>query len=83
MLERKGTSREPGAVSAQHAFRRYDVLIFGLGRFGTAIGLSLKNKGIRVLGIDFNPITGRRWRDLGVDTEFGDGPSRNSCPDFV
>jgi Trk K+ transport system NAD-binding subunit len=43
-----------------------------LARFGTAIGLRLKKRGIRVLGVDFNPLAVRRWRDLGMEAEFGD-----------
>ncbi|MDP3137176.1 MAG: NAD-binding protein [Burkholderiaceae bacterium] len=34
--------------------------------------MRLKNKGIRVLGVDFNPIAVRRWRSLGLNTEYGD-----------
>lgn len=36
------------------------------GRFGAAIGMCLKNKSIRVLGVDFNPIVVRRWRNLAA-----------------
>ncbi|WP_278360300.1 cation:proton antiporter [Thalassospira xiamenensis] len=78
IFERKGTPREP-SDGAHHGGNRYDVLIFGLGRFGTAIGLRLKNKGLHVLGIDFNPLAVRRWRNLGLDTEYGDATD----PEFV
>jgi Trk K+ transport system NAD-binding subunit len=70
-FERKGTAREPNEVPDRMALD-YDVIIFGLGRFGTAIGVRLKKKGVRVLGIDFNPIAARRWRGLGLDVEYGD-----------
>lgn len=78
IFERKGTPREP-SDGVHHGGNHYDVLIFGLGRFGTAIGLRLKNKGLRVLGIDFNPLAVRRWRNLGLDTEYGDATD----PEFV
>ncbi len=71
IFERKGTPREPGD-GVRHAVNRYDVLIFGLGRFGTAVGL-------RVLGIDFNPLAIRRWHNLGLDTEYGDATD----PEFI
>ncbi|MEX0828237.1 MAG: cation:proton antiporter, partial [Haliea sp.] len=71
VFERKGTPREPSG-EPQHGVHEFDVVIFGLGRFGTAIGLRLKNKGQRVLGIDFNPAAVRRWRDLGLEAEYGD-----------
>lgn len=78
IFERKGTPREPGD-GIRHAVNRYDVLIVGLGRFGTAVGLRLRNKGLRVLGIDFNPLAVRRWRNLGLDTEYGDATD----PEFI
>jgi len=72
ILERKGTPREPDAGGGQDEVGRCDVLIFGLGRFGTAIGMRLKSKGIEVLGIDFNPAAVRRWRELGLEAAYGD-----------
>ncbi|WP_417247938.1 cation:proton antiporter [Celeribacter sp.] len=78
IFERKGTPREPNECRA-HSNDSYTVIIFGLGRFGTAIGMRLKKRGIRVLGVDFNPMAVRRWRDLGLETEFGDATD----PEFV
>ncbi len=78
VFERKGTPREPSEAGA-HEANSYSVIIFGLGRFGTAIGLRLNKRGIRVLGVDFNPQAVRRWRDLGLDADFGDA----SDPGFV
>ena len=71
MFERASTPREQeyDNRTPKHA---YHVIIFGLGRFGTAIGLRLKKRGIPVLGVDFNPLAVRRWRELGLDSEFGD-----------
>lgn len=78
IFERKGTPREPSDAGT-HQARGYQVIIFGLGRFGTAIGLRLKKRGIRVLGVDFNPQAVQRWRDLGLEADFGDA----SDPEFV
>jgi Kef-type K+ transport system membrane component KefB len=71
VFERRGTPREPGSLAA-NSRDSFGVVIFGLGRFGTAIGLRLNNRGIRVLGVDFNPLAVRRWRELGLAAEFGD-----------
>jgi len=79
ILERSSTPREPGSDDGQRGPDQYDVMIFGLGRFGTAIGMRLKSRGIRVIGIDFNPIAVRRWRRLGLDTEYGDATD----PEFI
>lgn len=78
VFERRGTPREPSEAGAQPP-GTHDVIVFGLGRFGTAIGLRLHRRGVRVLGVDFNPQAVRRWRDLGMRAEFGDA----SDPEFV
>ena len=78
VFERKGTPREP-SEAGKHKDEPYAVIIFGLGRFGTAVGLRLKKRGVRVLGVDFNPRAVARWRKLGLDAEFGDATD----PEFV
>lgn len=77
-FERKGTPREPGDGESSGPDGPA-VLIFGLGRFGTAIGLRLHKEGKRVLGIDFNPMAVRRWREMGLKAEYGDATD----PEFV
>ena len=78
VFERKGTPREPDdAAPAQGS--GCEVLIFGLGRFGTAIALRLARAGVSVLGVDFNPQAVRRWRALGLAAEYGDATD----PEFV
>ncbi len=78
IFERRGTPREPSEGSAGHD-DGHRVIVIGLGRFGTAIGMRLHKRGIRVLGVDFNPRAVRRWRELGLDTEFGDATD----PEFL
>ena len=57
----------------------HEIVVFGLGRFGTAIAMRLHKRGVRVLGIDFNPLAVRRARDLGLKARFGDATD----PEFV
>ncbi|MDD9709478.1 cation:proton antiporter [Seohaeicola sp. SP36] len=78
VFERKGTPREPTDFAATDD-NDDKVIVFGLGRFGTAIGLRLQKRGIRVLGVDFNPLAVRRWRELGLKAKFGDATD----PEFV
>ena len=78
VFERRGTPREP-SEAGMHREDGHTVIVFGLGRFGTAIGVRLQKRGIKVLGVDFNPLAIRRWRDLGLETEFGDATD----PEFV
>lgn len=78
VFERADTPREP-SETRKHRNDDFKVVIFGLGRFGTAIGMRLLKRGIKVLGVDFNPLAVRRWRQLGLDTEFGDATD----PEFI
>jgi len=77
-FERKGTWREPGTEAIRGA-RDFDVVVLGLGRFGTAIGLRLERGGRRVLGVDFNPEAVRRWRVLDLPVVYGDATD----PEFM
>lgn len=78
LFERKDTPREP-RDAASHDKAGYDVLLFGLGRFGSAIGMRLHQRGVRVLGVDFSPAAVQRGRELGLDATFGDATD----PEFV
>ncbi|MDP3368220.1 MAG: NAD-binding protein, partial [Brevundimonas sp.] len=49
-----------------------DVIVFGLGRYGGAVGAGLEAAGRRVLGVDINPRAVRNWRDRGHEGVFGD-----------
>lgn len=77
-FERRGTPREPHDSMTQRA-QSYSVVIFGLGRFGTALGQRLQRRGVKVLGVDFNPMAVSKWRELGLEAEFGDATD----PEFV
>ena len=78
VFERADTPREPRA-SSQTGVRGVDVLIFGMGRFGTAMALRLQNRGLGVLGVDFNPSAVRRARELGLNAQYGDATD----PEFI
>lgn len=78
VFQRKTATREPTEGGA-HRGERYDVILFGLGRFGAAIGVRLRKRGVRVLGVDFNPLALRRWAELGLDGHFGDATD----PEYV
>lgn len=77
LFERRNTPREH--VEELASLHDYDVIIVGLGHFGTAIAIRLRSHGVRVLGIDFNPQAIRRARELGIDTRYGDATD----PEFV
>ncbi|MCG8377431.1 MAG: cation:proton antiporter [Chlorobiales bacterium] len=50
----------------------YDIILFGLGRYGSAVAQYLKKEGYRILAVDFNPDEVRRWKKQGFDAVYGD-----------
>src|SRR5690606_24364723 len=57
----------------------YDIVVFGLGRYGGTIGRRLIGEGRKVLGVDFSPTAVQRWKRDGLPATFGDV----SDPEFV
>ena len=56
-----------------------DVVVMGLGRYGSDIARRLEAQGFSVLGVDFDPEALRRRRKAGVEAIYGDA----SDPDFI
>ncbi len=50
----------------------YDVVLFGIGRYGTAVAHYLQQDGCRILAVDFNPDEVRRWKKRGFEAIYGD-----------
>lgn len=79
IFERSKPYREE-ALEEQHTWKQsYDVILFGLGRYGKAIAHYLQQEGFSLLAVDFNPDEVRRWRDQGHSVMYGDA----SDPAFV
>ncbi|KFI08507.1 cation:proton antiporter [Massilia sp. BSC265] len=76
-FERKVPEREaaPAPDAPQSA---YDVILFGIGRYGSAIAQRLRTKGVRLLAVDFNPDELRRWHAAGYDAVYGDACDEES-----
>ena len=74
IFERPSARNKSGAEDdEQHAINRnYDAILFGLGRYGTALAERLSEAGERILCIDFNPDEVRRWRAAGYEEVYGD-----------
>lgn len=77
VFERSAPRREMAEDSAVPD--RVDVVIFGLGRFGSNIASRLRERGHRVLGVDFDPQIIRAWRAEGLAVEYGDAEDPE-CP---
>ena len=56
-----------------------DVIVFGLGRYGGSMVKQLRQQGVNVLGIDFDPEMVKYWRNEGLLTLYGDAED----PEFI
>lgn len=72
IFERKTPFREKSLDHQDTTKSDYDIILFGLGRYGKAIAHYLNQKGFRLLTIDFNPDEVKRWRDQGHPVMYGD-----------
>jgi hypothetical protein len=68
-FERHPTRGEDADLGPQE---EVDMILFGLGRYGTALAQVLREHGIRVLGVDFDPEAVAHWRKRGFPGVFGD-----------
>jgi Kef-type K+ transport system membrane component KefB len=57
----------------------FDIILFGLGRYGGTMGRRLIAEGRAVLGVDFSPDAVRRWQRDGLPARYGDV----SDPEFI
>ncbi len=79
VFERRSPFRELAVEEAHRDGVRPDVVIFGLGRYGSRLAQTLRQKGINVLGVDFDPEAVRAQQHQGYDVRFGDG----EAPDYI
>ncbi|MCE5197536.1 cation:proton antiporter [bacterium] len=72
LFERRVTYREDSQTGEGRIMDSDDVMLFGLGSYGTGIAEQLEARGRRVIGVDFDPQAVSRWRERGWDAIFGD-----------
>lgn len=79
-FERRHPHREEIELDEQpkQASRPVDIIIYGLGRYGLHLAERLSQRGLRVVGVDFNPDLLRLYRDRPLEVRFGDAED----PDF-
>jgi len=77
LFERKRPYRELVVERHHRDPDQPDVLVFGLGRYGGRLALGLKEEGIKVLGVDFDPELAREMRRKGLKVRYGDGQDPN------
>jgi len=72
VFERKRPFRELAVATERHDLQDADVIVFGLGRYGSRLALGLKQAGLKVLGVEFDPEAARAMRRLGLPVRYGD-----------
>jgi len=72
IFERKVPMREEAEDQRSMEHKHYDVILFGMGRYGSAIAEHLRKDNLKLLAVDFNPDEVRNWRALGFDAVYGD-----------
>ncbi|MCC5976731.1 MAG: cation:proton antiporter [Salinarimonas sp.] len=77
MFERSDPHREDQSEPVKSA--DYDIVLFGLGRYGTQLSHVMRDAGAKVLGVDFDPEAVARWRKSGLAGLYGDAAD----PEFV
>ncbi len=74
LFERALPYREAAAspVNASLGSTGYDVILIGLGRYGNHLADEFRLQGMRVLGVDFDPLAVKAWQDQGQNALYGD-----------
>jgi Kef-type K+ transport system membrane component KefB len=73
IFERKRPYRELAVSTERHDLQEADVIVVGLGRYGSRLALGLKAAELKVLGVDFDPEVARSLRRHGLPVRYGDG----------
>jgi Kef-type K+ transport system membrane component KefB len=73
VFERQHPYRELALAAESHDLREADVIVFGLGRYGSRLATGLKDAGLKVLCVEFDPEVARSCREQGLAVRYGDG----------
>jgi Kef-type K+ transport system membrane component KefB len=71
IFERKIPKREMEEMTPS-AVPPVDVILFGLGRYGSNVARNLRKRGLNVLGVDINSTTVVEWQKEGLRALYGD-----------
>ncbi len=78
-FERRHPHRELELGESSTAAGRMQVIVFGMGRYGSAIAQVLRTRGCQVLGVDYNPELARLGDAMRHPLLFGDAED----PEFI
>lgn len=72
VFERRIPHREQAEDASRGPSSPPDVIVFGLGRYGSRVAEGLREKGLVVLGVDFDPEVVAHWHAQGWPALYGD-----------
>jgi len=79
IFERSHPFREVAAETQDAGSKSAQVIVFGLGRYGSRLFEQLRADGVAAIGVDFDPEAVRELQGRGLPVRFGDGED----PDFL
>lgn len=71
LFERRHPYRETAMENALSS-EKIDVVLFGLGNYGSAVAEQLLRRQKNIVGIDFDPAALNKWRSRGIAALYGD-----------
>ncbi len=72
LFERKNPFREIDIAAGTPHIPSADVIVVGLGRYGSRLALNLQQNGFRVIGVEFDPEAASALREKGLVVCYGD-----------
>jgi Kef-type K+ transport system membrane component KefB len=78
LFERKVPRRDGIEAAGQESGDGPQVIVYGLGRYGSRLLEQLEARGVRALGVDFDPVTVHALSHRHLNVRFGDAED----PDF-
>lgn len=73
IFERKKPYKELTSESKNSEKNEPDVIVFGAGRYGSALANGLQKTGLNVLTVDFDPENYKKQQRKGLNIRYGDG----------
>lgn len=73
LFERKNPYKELNHENNNSTNSDPDVIVFGAGRYGSALARGLQETGLNVLAIDFDPENYKKQQRKGLNIRYGDG----------
>ncbi|HPA46114.1 MAG TPA: cation:proton antiporter, partial [bacterium] len=71
IFERRNPYRETVGDTGQE-MRMVDVILVGLGNYGSGLAKCLSDRKKDIVGVDFDPIALQKWRSRGISALYGD-----------